>query len=308
MSLPGAQSEELQAALLEAFNLGDLKRMANARLHIDLEDEIPTGSLREVVFELIKWAEREGRTEELIAAALAFKPSHPALRAYAESYAVPLPPAAPLEPSPSPSRRGPARWGLIFLSILALVLLVALIVYVVRPAVTPTVLPTDTPTAVSPATPTAVSTATPTAVPTATPTVTPVPTARRAAWLIIERVDAFGYPEGSEVRVIATVNGVEYVYPTLGGIEWLEIGPTMAAQSFRLPASADAYTIRFAAEVRTPGDESAAPSRLISVQEEVINVPADLPFEGTYGLHLLNDMSRAARVSAEVVYRVTYDP
>lgn len=278
MPLTGSEFKELQDALLDAFDYSGLKQMVLTELGADLEEVALGGSLKDITFELITWTERSGRTQALVAGAMAANGDNPRLRQFAAHYTAtvtadkvdtPIVAAPPAGTSGQPATRsGPEQWALLFLAILLLAALVAAgSLYVAS-----------------------------------------MDAGRQTAWLVIERLDAFGAFAGRQMRVTAHVNGVDYLYPSLSGVEWLEVGPTMSSQSFRLPTTADTYVIRFSAEVRPLAGDDAAPSQLVSVHEDVIAVPADLPYKGIYALHLLGDQSRVARVAAEVVYSVTYDP
>jgi len=123
----------------------------------------------------------------------------------------------------------------------------------------------------------------------------PQPTAD--AWLVIESVESFGGPQ--EVRVLAFVNGTEFVYPSIGGVEWLEVGPSMSAGKFKLPRSTE-YEVRF--EMNDAGGNS-----YIS-QERAIVRARDLPFQGEYNVHKVSDGSRVAPVSAAIRFKVTRQP
>jgi hypothetical protein len=49
---------------------------------------------------------------------------------------------------------------------------------------------------------------------------------------------------------------------------------------------------------------------LTSVNEDIVEVPVDIPYAGSYILHTFDPvhMSRAAEATAELVYRVAFDP
>lgn len=86
MSLTGAQVQELQDALVRAFDQGALLQMARVQLEVNLFAVAGGNSLNDVVFNLIAWAERTGRTADLIAGALAHNPQNPELRAFQARY------------------------------------------------------------------------------------------------------------------------------------------------------------------------------------------------------------------------------
>src|SRR5436190_1856482 len=72
MELEGPQQKQLQAALISAFpTRSDLEQMVFHGLDVHLLAITAEGSLQQVVFELLRWAQAQGRLEELIKAALA---------------------------------------------------------------------------------------------------------------------------------------------------------------------------------------------------------------------------------------------
>ncbi|MFN8470029.1 MAG: effector-associated domain EAD1-containing protein [Caldilineaceae bacterium] len=235
MSLTGPQYQQLQDALLHAFDEPSLKRMVRFGLGEDLAAIAGGASFAETVFELIGWAERSGRTAEFVAAAAAAVPHNPELQAFV----------------------------------------------------------TQNPALGQPVSP-------------------PAPPAARKAWLVVEGMEFFAALPGAQVRVTANVNGTEYVYPSVGGVEWLEVGPGMSAQKFRLPPASDEYIVRFAADVRVPGKgkQRAITGKLTSVAEDIVHVAGDIPYAGRYVLHTFDPvhMARSADANAELSYRITYDP
>jgi hypothetical protein len=91
------------------------------------------------------------------------------------------------------------------------------------------------------------------------------------------------------------VNGVDYVYPTLPGVDWLEVGPDMAPQSYQLPIR-DTYIVRFAAMLQDG-------MLLASVEEHRVTGATD----GTkaYALRQVNSRTRSAPITAEVRYSIS---
>ena len=109
--------------------------------------------------------------------------------------------------------------------------------------------------------------------------------------LDIGPVTLFGVHASSAARVRATVNGTEFQYPSMRGIEWLEVGPQMSHQQFRLP-DAPSFEVRFGMELDS-GEE------LMSLHTDFVD---DLPYSGSYVLHEVESGKRSLGVSAEVSY------
>jgi hypothetical protein len=86
MTLRGAQILQFQEALLSAFDGPGLAQMVRIRLDEDLAAVAGGGNLSEVVFNLILWAERTGRTEELVVGASASNPQNALLKTFTSQY------------------------------------------------------------------------------------------------------------------------------------------------------------------------------------------------------------------------------
>lgn len=101
--LDGKATEQLQSALLAAFpTRSALAIMVRFQLDENLDALASPGSLKTTVFELITWAESQGRVADLVEGARAANPGNPALRAFAATYPPPAPP--PMAPSRVPGR------------------------------------------------------------------------------------------------------------------------------------------------------------------------------------------------------------
>ena len=70
MKLTGKQLKQLHDALLGAFSLADLQQMVKFELDENLDAIAGGGNLSQTVFNLIQWAERRGRMENLVQGAV----------------------------------------------------------------------------------------------------------------------------------------------------------------------------------------------------------------------------------------------
>ena len=131
-------------------------------------------------------------------------------------------------------------------------------------------------------------------------------------WLTIDRVEFFAAKPGVQIRLTADVNGTQFTYPSRAGVQWLEVGPTMAGQVFRLPPTDRRYVVRFEALVRIPATDTQPEidGELKSVNEQIIDVTTDLPYSGRYVLHTFDPVHRArsASAEAEVRFRISDAP
>lgn len=80
--LPHAEwCEPVNRALLSAFNRNALERMLRLKLNVQLEHVArATGNLQDIVFDIIEWAEMQGKLGALLQAALEDNPSNIELR------------------------------------------------------------------------------------------------------------------------------------------------------------------------------------------------------------------------------------
>ena len=84
MAIPGDQFRKLQAGLLSAFpKYADLEQMVRMRLDVSLPEIVRQGDMKTVSYDLIAWAEAQGRLDDLIRGARADNPRNPELAAVA---------------------------------------------------------------------------------------------------------------------------------------------------------------------------------------------------------------------------------
>jgi hypothetical protein len=84
MTISDQQFELILQTLLDAYDKPGLRKMLRIEMGVDLDREIGDGSLNEIVFNLISWAERTGRVHELIIAAQKGNPTNHELETLAE--------------------------------------------------------------------------------------------------------------------------------------------------------------------------------------------------------------------------------
>src|SRR5690348_14389437 len=93
----GAMLGRFQEALLHAFTASSLAQMVRYKLDENLEHIVSNADLAGAVFNLIRWAESNGKLEALLAASRAFNPGNPKLDELASSLLIsPQLSAAPL--------------------------------------------------------------------------------------------------------------------------------------------------------------------------------------------------------------------
>jgi predicted DsbA family dithiol-disulfide isomerase len=101
MKLGGAQLQQILSALISAYpTVSALDRMASFGLNENLQAIAGSGNLTDVGFELIRWAQAQGRLEELVREAYEQNPGNRDLQAVA-GWFLPAPTPTP-EAGPTP--------------------------------------------------------------------------------------------------------------------------------------------------------------------------------------------------------------
>ena len=85
MSLTGPQRQQFQSALLAAFDEDGLRHLVTFELDEDLDAQVGKGPLTQRVFDLVAWADKNGKVSALIAGSLRQNPTSPDLQALAEA-------------------------------------------------------------------------------------------------------------------------------------------------------------------------------------------------------------------------------
>ncbi|WP_168795270.1 hypothetical protein [Paraburkholderia aromaticivorans] len=130
----------------------------------------------------------------------------------------------------------------------------------------------------------------------------------KAYLLVIEGVLPFSQElRNADVRVTAFVNGMQFRYPTVAGVEWMGVDPNggpITHESFRLPR-ADEYEIRF--EMESRDRISGQIERCVSQQTITID---KTPFEGHYEVFPLNRVAKVheSGVVAEISFSIEDAP
>lgn len=102
--LSGKDTQRLVDALLSAFpSQGSLRQMVSFGLDENLDAIVGGGSLRDVAFELVKWAGAHGRVSDLLTAARTNNPGNPLLAEVARELSSVAAPAAQAMASPDPA-------------------------------------------------------------------------------------------------------------------------------------------------------------------------------------------------------------
>lgn len=88
MTLAGSQIAQLLEEMLAAYpRRDDLRMMVRVELNENLDAIAGGDTLRAVAFSLIEWAQRTGRTADLISGARRGNPGNPALQAFVDALA-----------------------------------------------------------------------------------------------------------------------------------------------------------------------------------------------------------------------------
>ena len=83
MDLSANQRQEFCQALINAFPSNpDLEKMVSFKLNQSLEEIVKESKLEDIIFLIIKWAEAQGKLEDLIRGAYEQNPGNPKLKAF----------------------------------------------------------------------------------------------------------------------------------------------------------------------------------------------------------------------------------
>jgi len=89
---------QFQEALVGAFNRSELAQLVYLRLEVPLNDIVADGPHRQVIFDLITWANSQGKAEALLRAAREENPGNVLLRQFDEAISVRPAPPQPTAP------------------------------------------------------------------------------------------------------------------------------------------------------------------------------------------------------------------
>jgi hypothetical protein len=84
--MPGVQFEEVWKSLYTGYTRNSLEQMLRTRLSIQLENIVPDGSMRDIAFDLLSTAEKEGWGVDLIREAYRFNSRNPDLLRVYQKY------------------------------------------------------------------------------------------------------------------------------------------------------------------------------------------------------------------------------
>ncbi len=88
MSLSGSQLERVTQALRSAYTRDELRAVLRVCMEEDFDDLVADKAFAAQVFDLVRWAERYGRVEQLVRCAAAHNPGNAALQRLAAEVAV----------------------------------------------------------------------------------------------------------------------------------------------------------------------------------------------------------------------------
>ncbi len=124
----------------------------------------------------------------------------------------------------------------------------------------------------------------------------------------IEEIRLFPVNENTEIQLYAIVNGNRYRHPSVGGIEWMKVGPGMSHKVIELPKT-DRYEIRFELIYRNGKEIIGSTTILENVKEkammsQMIRRVMKIPFSEEYELYPVKNKTRSASVGASVSYSI----
>lgn len=126
-------------------------------------------------------------------------------------------------------------------------------------------------------------------------------------YLRISRVALFPDDPSAEVQIIASVNGTEYIFPSVANVKWMRVGPDMNQKIIPIPL-ADIYQISFHMNYRSglsAGNEK--PDKLIRTLRQGLPPPTTFPHNAEYKLYPITSATTSSAVSAVITYQVGTD-
>ena len=136
------------------------------------------------------------------------------------------------------------------------------------------------------------------------PSPPPPPPPPGPVFLRIKGINLYPPDPAANIRVQINVNGTEWLFPNIAGVEWMKVGPDMSQKIIRLP-NAKSYHLQFKMVFRYSDIQA---SNDFPVEVEVSGPNAKkLPFEDSYKLYLTSGGTTTSNALAEIYYAVTQD-
>ena len=130
------------------------------------------------------------------------------------------------------------------------------------------------------------------------------PSTMGPVFLRIKGINLYPPDPTANIRVQINVNGTEWLFPNIAGVEWMKVGPDMSQKIVRLP-TATSYHLQFKMVFRNTDVQA---SNDFPVEVEVTGPNAKkLPFEASYKLYLTAGGTTTSNAIAEIYYAVTHD-
>lgn len=91
--MPGVTFEEITNQIIDAYSESELEMVLRAGMNLRLDRivNLRAGTLDYVVFQLLRWAERQGREVELIRVAAQARSEHEGMRSVYQKYGLAVP-------------------------------------------------------------------------------------------------------------------------------------------------------------------------------------------------------------------------
>jgi hypothetical protein len=122
--------------------------------------------------------------------------------------------------------------------------------------------------------------------------------AEQRVYLKIKAIRLYPNNPEAQVQLSIFVNETEYIHPSVAGVKWMKVGPSMSEKIVELP-KAERYNIRFELRIRN----GSTLRQQIQASQQVTPVKT-LPYAEEYTLYPVSSGIRAAAVSAVIPYEV----
>src|SRR5215207_8855051 len=89
--MPGIQLQEVVETITDAYDANYLTKVLAYRMNVKLGHVVASGPLPQVVFDLVQWADMQGRDSELIRAVAQARPGHAGMQKLYQKYGMAVP-------------------------------------------------------------------------------------------------------------------------------------------------------------------------------------------------------------------------
>jgi hypothetical protein len=141
------------------------------------------------------------------------------------------------------------------------------------------------------------------------PPVPPIPRPDQQVYLRISSIALYPSESTAEIRIISSVNGTEYTFPSEGGAKWMRVGPDMNRKIIPIPTAAK-YVVAFRMEFRDGRKAVGEPVEVFDAPQTASGSTAPVapavPYGAQFKLYQVQSNSTSPSVAGVVSYEMNY--